>query len=79
MYEYTYTYMYIQIYVYECKIYIPSLIASISAADCNLSTYTLIFCVHHLCLKGWAYVFYVGHINEVMNFFAILSKHHHHI
>jgi hypothetical protein len=29
-------------------------------------------CVHYLCLTGWAYVFYVGHIDKVMKLFSML-------
>jgi hypothetical protein len=32
------------------------------------------FCVHHLCLIGWVYVFYVGHVDRIdyMKPFSIL-------
>jgi hypothetical protein len=40
-----------------------------------------IFCVHYLCLVGWVYVFYVGHVDksslyETLFHCNILSKHH---
>jgi hypothetical protein len=33
---------------------------------------TLIECVHYLCLRGWVYVFYVGHIDKIMKPFSML-------
>jgi hypothetical protein len=31
----------------------------------------LIECVHYLCLRGWVYVFYVGHIDKIMKPFSM--------
>jgi hypothetical protein len=30
------------------------------------------FSVHYLCLRGWIYVFYVGHIDKIMKPFSML-------
>jgi hypothetical protein len=47
-------------------------------------------CIHYLCLRGWVYVFYVGHIDKIMKSFpccnlkltssssSISIIHHHH-
>jgi serine protease inhibitor ecotin len=29
-------------------------------------------CVNYLCLTGWIYVFYVGHIDKIMKPFSML-------
>jgi hypothetical protein len=29
-------------------------------------------CVHYLCFRSWVYVFYVGHIDEIMKPFSML-------
>jgi hypothetical protein len=34
--------------------------------------YNLNCCVHYLCLTGWVYVFYVGHIDKIMKPFSML-------
>jgi hypothetical protein len=49
----------------------------------SMYTYTYGFCVHYLCLTGWVYVFYVGHIDEkdyrtLRHVVIFLSKHHYH-
>jgi hypothetical protein len=34
--------------------------------------YALNCCVHYLCLRGWVYVFYVGHIDKIVKPFSML-------
>jgi hypothetical protein len=52
---FVYLYVYVCIYRYQ-----PS--CCINALNC---------CVHYLCLRGWVYVFYVGHIDKIMKPFSM--------
>jgi hypothetical protein len=38
----------------------------------NVCINALNCCVHYLCLRGWVYVFYVGHIDKIMKPFSML-------
>jgi MFS family permease len=31
-------------------------------------------CAHYLCLRGWVYVFYVGHMDKIMKPFSMLQS-----
>jgi hypothetical protein len=45
----------------------------LSGVSCLRLSYinALNFCVHYLCLKGWVYLFYVGHIDKIVKPFSM--------
>jgi hypothetical protein len=66
--------MYICIYIH-IYIYIFAIEDVENFVDSEKSNiFVLNFCVHYLCLIGWVYVFYVGHVDRIdyMKLFSIL-------
>jgi hypothetical protein len=67
------SHIYIYIYIY---IYITHTTESLSFTpiyrDTLLRELYNLCCVHYLCLRGWIYVFYVGHIDKILKPFSTL-------